>query len=194
MSAARQSDYKGDNIMSILNIVELGDPILRKRCKKIKDVFDPNIKTLIKNMFKSMDKAKGVGLAAPQVGLDLQLFLVSPNGKHKAPFTNIENSLVVMNPKLEFLDNKTAYEWEGCLSIPGYRGQVKRPNKIKLNYINTLGENCEEIYEGFTARIIQHEYDHLQGVLFLDRMKDLSTLMTDSYFEKLLHEYQTENT
>lgn len=178
--------------MSILDIVELGDPRLRERCKKVKDIFDPNFQNLVHNMFDSLDKAQGVGLAAPQVGETVQVFLVSPEGKHKAPYTSVENTLVVINPKLEFIGNKTAYEWEGCLSIPGFRGQVNRPDKIKLSYTNFLGDDCEEEYSGFTARIIQHEFDHLQGVLFLDKMDDLSSLMTDNYFQKLVDAYEKE--
>lgn len=179
--------------MPRLEIVELGDPTLRKVCKKVKDVFDPKIQKLIQEMFHSLDKARGVGLAAPQVGQALRIFLVSPEGKHKAPYTSIEDTLVVINPSLEYISKKTAYDWEGCLSIPGFRGQVKRPDKVRLSYTNFLGESCVEEYEGFTARIIQHEYDHLEGVLFLDRMESLDSLMTDGYFQKLVDAHEAES-
>ena len=178
--------------MKALEIVELGDPTLRKACKPVKNISTSEIQELVLAMFKSLEKAQGVGLAAPQIGLNIQLFLASPQGNAKAPYTSIKDGLVVFNPRLEPLGKKTETDWEGCLSIPGFRAPVKRFCKIKLQYTNFFGEEVSEVYEDFDARVIQHEYDHLQGVLYLDHLQNLDHLMTENYFTKLIEEQENK--
>ena len=173
-------------------IIELGEPTLRKKASKVSDPTSAEIKHLVDGMLKSLKSAQGVGLAAPQVGISKRLFLVSPTGNQTPPYTHVDDTLVVINPIIKPLNNKTDYDWEGCLSIPGFRAQVKRYKSIELSYTNLMGDTCKEAYHDFTARIIQHEFDHLEGIVFLDRLKDLSTLMTDGYYMKWLKE--TEET
>ena len=174
-------------------IIELGEPVLRQQASKVSDPTSNEVKALVNGMLDSLAQAQGVGLAAPQVGVSKRLFLVSPSGEQRAPYTHIDDTLVVINPSIKALSKKTAYDWEGCLSIPGFRAQVKRYKDIELSYTNLLGETCIEQYSDFTARIIQHEFDHLEGIVFLDRLKDLSTLMTDGYFMKRLEEAESQN-
>lgn len=173
-----------------LEIVELGEDVLRTPCRAVDDVNDPKIQSLIDGMLDSLRRARGVGLAAPQVGVSLQLFLVSPFGKQAYPHTRIEDTLVVINPEIEKISNKTVTSWEGCLSIPGIWGLVNRPKDIRVTYTNRLGERCSEEYHEFEARVFLHEFDHLNGIVFLDKMKDLSSLMTEKSYVKKMEELE----
>ena len=177
----------------IREVIQLGHPTLRAKCKPVDDVFDPQIQTLIDDMIDTLIDQKGIGLAAPQIGVDYQLFIVAPEQKFKRPNDSLENGLVVINPKIEFLPMKETLEWEGCLSIPGIRGLVPRACNIKITYTNRMGELKVETYSEFTARIFLHEYDHLNGVMFLDRLNNIKTdLITDSVYAKLVEEHENQ--
>src|ERR1051325_1172732 len=168
----------------ILPIVAYGDPVLRKKSAKVEKEH-PRLKELIADMFDTMHEAPGIGLAAPQVGHSIRLFLVDSeqlfkeddeeksksNGKPR--FTGKPLKQVFINPKMvkEF-GKKWVYE-EGCLSIPGIREEVERDDTIVIQYHDQDFKLHEKEFDGITARIIQHEYDHIEGVLFVDRIKAL---------------------
>tara|TARA_B100001121_G_C18551944_1_gene555934 strand:+ start:205 stop:759 length:555 start_codon:yes stop_codon:yes gene_type:complete len=160
----------------ILPIVAFGDSVLRKKGNPISKEFG-ELPNLIENMWETMYGAEGVGLAAPQIGLSLQLFLVDAS-----PFSDDEPHLegfkkVFINP--EILE-ETGDEWlfkEGCLSIPGIRENVKRNATIKVKYLDeNFSEHIEE-FSGLAARVIQHEYDHINGILFIDKINPLKKQM-----------------
>ena len=164
----------------ILPVIAYGDPVLKKESEEIEDSYK-GLKQLIANMFETMYNAKGVGLAAPQIGLSIRLFIVdgSPfaedDGAEKDPKSkNIETfKKVFINPIIE---NESGKEWgfgEGCLSIPNIREEVYRKEKVLISYYDENWELKEESYEGYAARIIQHEYDHIEGVLFTDHLSPL---------------------
>ncbi len=163
----------------ILPIVAYGDPVLRKKCKEIPEDY-PELQELIDNMWDSMYNAYGVGLAAPQVGLPLRLFIIDP-----APFADDEtieedeakalNDLrkVFINAKML---SEEGEEWsfnEGCLSIPDVREDVFRKPKITIQYQDENFKTHTETFEGLAARVIQHEYDHIEGILFTDKLSSL---------------------
>lgn len=164
----------------ILPIVAYGDPILKKDCEEIDENY-PALKQLISDMFETMYKAKGVGLAAPQIGKNIRLFIVDGS-----PFAEDEDEdddpraegiehfkKVFINPIIEEEDGK---EWpfqEGCLSIPKIRENVSRKPDITVSYYDENWELQEESYSGYAARIFQHEYDHIEGVLFTDYLSPL---------------------
>lgn len=145
----------------ILNIIKYPNPLLRKKAKKVKKV-DKKIKDLIKNMFDTVKNAPGVGLAAPQVGESLQIIVVN----HE------ENQFALINPKIKKKSKEIQIFQEGCLSVPGLIGIVERPEKIEVEALDKNGEKIKIEAEGFIAVIIQHEMDHLDGKLFIDRVKD----------------------
>ncbi len=162
----------------ILPIVAYGDPILRKRAK----IIEPgtlDVKALSETMFETMYAASGVGLAAPQIGQSIRLFVVDgePLNEDEAE-EDIDKTLigfkkVFINPEIiEEAGDDWDFE-EGCLSIPGIRGEVRRPEIIVIRYMDTDWNEREEEYEGMAARIIQHEYDHLDGKLFTDYLPTL---------------------
>ncbi|MBI3551904.1 MAG: peptide deformylase [Elusimicrobia bacterium] len=161
----------------IRKVVRLGHPVLRAPARHLtpKEIAAPEVQRLIEEMAASMVEYEGVGIAAPQVGEGVSLFLMglaegSPRHKQGIPLT------VVFNPVVEFVGRETALDYEGCLSAPGLRGQVERAKALELSGLDHKGKAFTKSYEGFPARVVQHETDHLNGLVYLDRMKGLKTL------------------
>ncbi len=163
----------------ILPIVAYGDPVLKKKAKAIEKNHS-NLSELIENMFETMYAAHGVGLAAPQIGLPIRIFVIDA-----APFSedeelSDEEMKQLKDFKKVFINativEETGEEWafsEGCLSIPDVREDVFRNERIKINYFDEHFVEHTEIYDGLAARVIQHEYDHIEGVLFTDKLSSL---------------------
>jgi peptide deformylase len=156
-----------------LPIIAYGDPVLRKKATAIEPAEYPHIKQLVEDMFETMYAARGVGLAAPQVGISMRLFVVDAT-----PFDDDEPELE--NFKKAFINaqilEETGEEWafnEGCLSIPDIREDVYRNATIKISYYDEEWHHHEETFKGMAARIIQHEYDHIEGKLFTDKLSPL---------------------
>lgn len=160
--------------MALLKIARMGHPVLRTPAEPVRDPTDPEIRRFAADMIETMLDAPGVGLAAPQVhnGLRMVVFRVPAEraGGESVPRT------VLINPEVEPLDDETELGWEGCLSIPGMRGLVPRFSRIRYRGVGLDGEFIEREAEGFHARVVQHEVDHLDGVLYIDRMEDLRLL------------------
>ena len=174
----------------IYSILSYGNPILKKPTKDIDKKYN-DLDTIIDNMWKTMYNAKGVGLAAPQIGLSISLFVVDGT-----PFVEDENinefdktqlknlKKVIINPIL----NEFGENWifnEGCLSIPNVREDVLRKNSVKIKYYDQKFNFHEEVYSGLAARIIQHEYDHLKGILFIDKLPQLKRQMIKGRLNKI---------
>lgn len=153
-------------------IVRLGHPALRTPAQPLAPgrIADPEVQSLIDDMVETMHEANGVGLAAPQVGLELQLFVYQAAGPPEIPLH------VVINPMIRPQAGELVYDWEGCLSIPDLRGLVPRHPAVRVQGLDREGQPLDYLVSGFEARIVQHEFDHLNGVVFLDRMRDLHSL------------------
>jgi peptide deformylase len=158
-------------------IVMYGDPVLRKRAQDIEKGSD--IKTLVADMFETMKAANGIGLAAPQIGKSVRLFVVDATSldreDHDQDLSDFKKTFV--NPTIL---NENGEEWEfeeGCLSIPNIRENVSRPENLKIRYYDEEWNLKEEKYDGMKARIIQHEYDHIEGKLFIDYLSPLKKRM-----------------
>tara|TARA_B100000963_G_scaffold321654_1_gene305147 strand:- start:63828 stop:64406 length:579 start_codon:yes stop_codon:yes gene_type:complete len=174
----------------IYSILSYGNPLLKKPTKDIDKKYN-DLDTIIDNMWKTMYNAKGVGLAAPQIGLSISLFVVDGtpfiedeniNEFDKTQLKNLKK--VIINPILnEFGENLNFNE--GCLSIPNVREDVLRKNSIKIKYYDQKFHFHEEVYSGLAARIIQHEYDHLKGVLFIDKLPQLKRQMIRGRLNKI---------
>ena len=165
----------------ILPILAYGDPILKKESEEIDEAY-VDLETLIEDMFETMYRAKGVGLAAPQIGRNIRLFIVdgSPFAEKEEGEDDDPRALGIENFKKVFInpiiEEEQGEEWsfqEGCLSIPKIRENVSRKSDIVISYYNENWELKEERYSGYAARIIQHEYDHIEGVLFTDYLSPL---------------------
>ena len=167
----------------------MGHPVLRARAKPLEpaEVRSPRIQQLIDDMFETMLEYQGVGLAAPQVHENVRLFVAgfAPGAEDDEEDDEDRVPLMALiNPEISFVGSDTADEWEGCLSIPDVRGRVTRAREIKVKAYDRRGHKLELTARNFTARVIQHETDHLDGVLFLDRMKSLDTLTFLDEFSK----------
>lgn len=162
-----------------------GDPVLRTRARVIKksDLATKELETLIKDMFYTISRVGGVGLAAPQVGYSLRLAVVRipPERDHGRVL-----KLVLINPKIVAYSRATEIDWEGCLSLPAVRGQVPRAHAVTVSWLDEQGVKRRETFKGFQARVLQHEIDHLNGILYIDRMENNDSLIAVSEYEKLM--------
>jgi peptide deformylase len=153
--------------MALLKIARMGHPVLLGRAEPVADPTAPEIRRLIADMAETMEDAQGIGLAAPQVHVPLRLFVCRGGAG---------NVIALINPELEPVGEATEDGWEGCLSIPGLRGCVPRFARIRFRGQDIEGRPVDGEAAGLSARVLQHEYDHLDGVLYLSRMTDLSLL------------------
>lgn len=159
----------------IMDIKKYGDPILRKKAEEVKEIND-EIRNILDDMVETMHKAEGVGLAAPQVGLNLRMFVLDiADGRIRK----------VINPEFLEKSDKIVENEEGCLSIPGIYKKVKRPETVKIKYLNENGEEVIEDTDGLLARALQHESDHLDGELFVDKISPVAKRMVSSKLLKL---------
>ena len=163
----------------VLPIVAYGDPVLKKKGKDITKDY-PNLQGLLDNMYETMYNAYGVGLAAPQIGLDIRLFLVDTSAFAEDTGLDEEEQAYLKDFKRTFINaqiiEETGDEWalnEWCLSIPDVREDVFRKPKITIEYYDENFEKHTETFEGLVARVIQHEYDHIEGILFTDKLSSL---------------------
>ncbi|HEX5742269.1 MAG TPA: peptide deformylase [Flavobacteriaceae bacterium] len=175
----------------ILPIVAYGDPVLRKVGKDIDKEY-PDLSTLLENMWETMYKAEGVGLAAPQIGRDIRLFIVDT-----APFAQDEDlddveRAYLANYKKVFINatilKEEGKEWafnEGCLSIPNIREDVSRNEKVTIEYLDENFEEHTEVLNGLVARVVQHEYDHIEGVMFTDKLSSLKKRLLKKKLENI---------
>lgn len=147
-----------------------GQPVLRKVAEDIDYETYPNLKELIDNMFETLRNSEGVGLAAPQVGLPIRLFIIDLDAisEDEPQYKGYFHTFI--NPEILETGEETVSMSEGCLSIPGINENVKRPATVLVNYIDENGEEQERWLDGFEARVFQHEYDHLDGKMFVDRL------------------------
>jgi len=174
--------------MANLEIVRLGHPALRSPAEPVpRESFGgAELERLVADMVETMRAAEGVGLAAPQVGVGWQLFVYEALDPD-APEANIPLHVVV-NPMVEPEPGELVYDWEGCLSIPDLRGLVPRHPQVRVRGFDAAGTELDYVATGFEARIVQHEFDHLNGVVFLDRMRDLHSLAFYPEWERYLIE------
>jgi peptide deformylase len=156
----------------IYPIVVYGSPILRQVAKEINADY-PNLKSLVSDMFDTMYKSDGMGLAAPQIGKSVRIFVVDATSLAEEDPDLKDFKKAFFNPKLELLGEETIVMNEGCLSLPKLREDVNRHNKVRIKYYDENWNYFEEEYEGLKARVIQHEYDHLDGIMFIDRINPL---------------------
>ena len=168
--------------MAILKIAHMGHPVLGRCAEAVDDPSRPEIRRLVNDMIETMLDAPGVGLAAPQVhqGLRIVVFHVPENrAGDPAAETGAADGpqpvTVLVNPVVERLDDETDEAWEGCLSLPGLTGRVPRARRVRYSALGADGEPIERVAEGFHARVVQHECDHLDGILYPMRMADLAS-------------------
>lgn len=165
-------------------IVQLGNPVLRQIAQPIAQIHSPAVQTLIEELRVTLLKSNGVGIAAPQMGASLQLLIVASRPNPRYPTAPQMDPVVMINPQLVSHSEQVVKDWEGCLSIPGIRGLVPRYEAIALQFSDRHGNPQSLELSGFPARIFQHEFDHLSGLVFLDRLETVQDIITDQEYLK----------
>ena len=159
----------------ILELTELGNPILREVAKEVNDLADDEVQKLIDDMLVTVTDANGVGLAAPQVDSSLRIFVMASYPNPRYPDAPEIEPYAVVNPEILSESEEIEEDWEGCLSIPGIRGIVPRHKEIKVKYLDRYGKEKTEVINDFLARVFQHEFDHLEGIVFLTVLRAVWT-------------------
>ena len=164
-------------------VLTRGNPVLAKKSDPVRDILNPEFQKFLDDLIQSGEENMGVGIAAPQVGKNLRAFILAPHPSSRYPDSPTMDPTPIVNPEiLEFL-GPMEKDWEGCLSVPGFRGKVPRSQSIRVRYLDRRGTAQETTLEGFVARIFQHEFDHLEGVLYPERMdKEDRLLNLDEFF------------
>ena len=164
--------------MAIRKIARLGNPVLREKTREIPpdQIRSPEVQRLIDDMIETMREYEGVGLAAPQVHESVRLFITADIYDPEDSEKLLAPARVVINPQMTFLTQDEVEYWEGCLSVPDLRGLVRRPRKLRISGYDRTGNEVQFEAVDFAAVVYQHEYDHLDGVVFLDRMTDMKKL------------------
>jgi peptide deformylase len=162
--------------MAVREILKMGDPRLLRMAQPVREFGTSELRALIDDMFDTMAAARGVGLAAPQIGEDVQLVIFGVDHNERYPDAPLVPTTVLLNPTITPLADEMEEGWEGCLSVPGLRGAVPRYLRIRYSGFDPDGRRIDREAEGFHARVVQHECDHLIGRLYPTRMRDLTKL------------------
>ncbi len=168
--------------MAVRKVLRMGDPRLLQRSQEIDASDIPSLGELINDMFETMESLDGAGLAAPQIGELRRLVIFGVESNPRYPEAEVVPTTVLINPLLEVLSDETEQGWEGCLSVPAMRGLVERPAHIRYSGLDQHGHRIEREARGFHARVVQHECDHLDGVLYPMRIDDMRNFGFDEEF------------
>ena len=165
-------------------IIKLGNPILRQKAVVVENVQDEKIQNLIDELITSVVQANGVGIAAPQIATSYRLFIVASRPNTRYPHAPEMQPTAMINPRIVAHSSEVVKDWEGCLSVPGIRGLVPRYQTIEVEYTDRNGSSQKQELTDFIARIFQHEYDHLEGLVFLDRVENNQDLISEEEYQK----------
>lgn len=168
----------------VREIALLGEPVLRKIADFITPAMTELAQQTAKDLHVSLEGTNGVGLAAPQIFESLRMIVVASKPTKRYPTAPQMSPIIMINPSFTSLSNDIEKDWEGCLSIPGIRGKVPRYGHIGINYIDLAGQSIDIELTGFVARIFQHEYDHLEGLVYLDRIENNHDIISEAVFLK----------
>jgi peptide deformylase len=170
----------------VLTITQLGNPILQQKATAIDDLLLADYQELIDALITTVKASQGVGIAAPQVAQSLRLFIVASHPNPRYPHAPIMPPTAMINPQILRVSEERVKGWEGCLSVPNLRGLVPRHQWIEVEYLDRFGHPVQQILSDFVARIFQHEYDHLEGLVFLDRLESSSDLYSEQEYQKII--------
>jgi peptide deformylase len=162
----------------ILKVARMGHPVLRQTAEPVPpdQIASPDMQRFIDDLIDTMHEYDGAGLAAPQVHVSKQIVVIKPGGRRQELSPPDAEIIVYINPEITTLTEDMDEDWEGCLSVPGLRGRVPRYTKIRIRAYDRHGKRLDLVAEGFAARVIQHECDHLWGKLYIDRIRDTTSL------------------
>ncbi|NEQ22804.1 MAG: peptide deformylase [Microcoleus sp. SIO2G3] len=167
-----------------LQIAQLGNPVLRQQAQIVDNIQDNRLQQLIDHLITTVLAANGVGIAAPQVSESYRLFIVASRPNPRYPHAPLMEPTAMINPRIIAHSTEVVQGWEGCLSIPGIRGLVPRYQAVEVEYTSRDGQVHRQELTDFVARIFQHEHDHLDGIVFLDRVESMQDLMTEQEYQQ----------
>jgi len=179
---------EGYNLGKIRKIVQLGRPILRKIAKEVEDIKSQEIQNLINDLILTCIDSQGMGIASPQIGVSKRIFIMASHPNSRYPHAPKMKPKAIINPEILSYSDEVEKDWEGCLSLPNIRGLVPRATKIEVRYMTQKGEIVQEVLEGFLARIFQHEFDHLNSKVFIDRVESTLDIVMEREYMRILHE------
>jgi peptide deformylase len=171
-----------------LEISQLGAPVIRTVAKKVSDIQTPEIQALIDDMIFTCKESKGMGIAAPQVGHSLSILIMASAPNKRYPYAPMMEPTALINPQVISTCDESVKDWEGCLSLPGIRARVPRHTQVEVSYMDRWGKKQHAIFKDFLARLFQHEYDHLIGFVFLDRIESTQDIVMEKEYQRLLNE------
>jgi peptide deformylase len=174
---------------TVLKIARLGNPILRVKARPVSQITDIQLSELIDSLITTAERANGVGIAAPQVSQSYRLFIVASHPSDRYPHAPKMQPTAMINPQIIDCNDKIVSDWEGCLSVPGIRGIVPRYQQITVEYTNREGKLEHQILSDFVARIFQHELDHLDGKLFIDRITNEEDIYTEAEYQSVMNNH-----
>lgn len=169
----------------LLEVLQVGNPVLRQIAQPI-DRFDQPVQTLVDTLMATLVDSNGVGIAAPQVAASYRVVIIASRPNPRYPNAPEMEPTVMINPRIVSTSEERVKDWEGCLSVPGIRGLVPRYRSIAVEYCDRQGTLQQQHLTDFVARIFQHELDHLNGLVFLDRLETTQDIVTDQEYLKLL--------
>ena len=172
---------------NISEIAQLGTPVLRQKAEAITEVSSLETQQIINTLSVTLASTQGVGIAAPQISISKQIIIVASRPSTRYPHAPLMEPTVMINPSFQPLSEHKEKDWEGCLSIPGIRALVPRYKNILVSYSDTNGILVETKFEGFVARIFQHEFDHLNSKVYLDSVEDNQDIFSESEYFKLIN-------
>lgn len=170
----------------IREIAQLGAEVLRQRAKEVQDIKLAAMQFIISDMFTTLSSTNGVGIAAPQISESWRMMIIASRPSERYPYAPEMQATLMVNPCFECISEHQQKDWEGCLSIPGIRAKVPRYTSIKATYTNAEGEPVTQVLDGFVARVFQHEYDHLDGLVYLDRVESNRDIISEAEFTRLM--------
>jgi peptide deformylase len=182
---ANKSDIRWASGGSHHNIVTVGNPVLRQRCISVNDI--NSICSHCDSMVTLLRELNGAGLAAPQVGLNERIIVVEVRKTDLFPNRPESPLYIMINPEIIEFSGEVEEGWEGCFSVPGLMGLVSRAKFVTVKYSTSDGIEKTEMFEGYVARVVQHEYDHLNGCIFLDRMESMKSISTVENYKRFRH-------
>lgn len=170
----------------LLQVAHLGDPVLRKKAAAVLSIKSSQVQALIDDLIATVMEVDGVGIAAPQVYQSQRLFILASHPNPRYPKAPYMKPTAIINPQIVFQSKAVAKDWEGCLSIPGLRALVPRSKEIKVRYNDRTGRLVQKKFNDFVARIFQHEFDHINGILFVDRVEDSKDFISEKEYQRMM--------
>jgi peptide deformylase len=172
--------------MTVRRVLKMGDPLLYRQAEPVREFNTPALDALINDMFETMAALNGAGLAAPQIGVSQRVVIFSVESNPRYPDVEPVPATVLINPVLTPIGDATEDGWEGCLSVPGLRGLVSRYKQLRYTGVDPRGQPIDRTVSGFHARVVQHECDHLDGILYPMRLRDIRMLgFEDALFPEM---------